>query len=242
MSEELATLTPTELHEISTIKSDYFALIAPVTAPAISHTIHDPAAYHDADSILASIQTTKKSVESRLEEKILPIRTRINAWHGLRRELVDELELAERTIKSKMAAYKTEEMRQEQERARLEQEETRKRAREAEEASKQAQQAGSAIERARAKLRAQQIVNAPMTVPPPPPPVRASRSSSIPTQTWRIVDRAAFLKGIVDGTIPTEMVEIHSVNMNAMWKINKGKVAGWPGVGVEDGVSIRGRG
>ena len=41
---------------------------------------------------------------------------------------------------------------------------------------------------------------------------------------------------------PPEMIEIHSVNMNAMWKMNKGKVGGWPGVEVVDGVSIRGRG
>ena len=236
------TLSPTELHEISTLKSDYFALISKVTAPAISHVITDPAHYHAADAILASIQSTKKSVQGKLEEKILPIRTRVDAWYALRRDLVDELDLCEKAIKAKMSSYKMEEMRKEQERVRQEQEETRKRAREAEEALRQSREAESAIDRAKARAKASQLVSAPMDIPPPPPPVRASRSSSVPTQTWKIVDRVAFIRGVIDGTIPPEMIEIHSVNMNAMWKINKGKVKEWPGVDVVDGVSIRGRG
>ncbi len=68
------------------------------------------------------------------------------------------------------------------------------------------------------------------------------RVSSCSCLTWKIVDRVAFIRGVIDGTIPPEMLEIHSVNMNAMWKMNKGKVKEWPGVEVVDGVSIRGRG
>jgi hypothetical protein len=240
---DLATLSPTELHEISTLKSDYFALISKVTAPAISHTITTPDHYHAADAILASIQSTQKSVAGKLEEKVLPIRTRLNAWYGLRKSLLDELEMCEKAIKQKMAAYKLEEAWKEQKRARAEQEMIRKAAVEAEEALKQAAQAESAIDRAKAKAKAQQLVNAPATMAPPPSqPVRASRSTSVPTQSWKIVDRDAFMRAVVDGTIPNEMVEIHTVNMNAMWRMNKGKVAGWPGVEVVDGVQIRGRG
>ena len=45
----------------------------------------------------------------------------------------------------------------------------------------------------------------------------------------------------MDGTIPEEMVTVQSVNMNAMWKMNKEKVKGWPGVGAVEGVRIVGR-
>ena len=115
---------------------------------------------------------------------------------------MDELDLCEKAIKAKMSSYKMEETRKEQERVRQEQEETRKRAREAEEALRQSREADSAIERAKARAKASQLVAAPMDTPPPPPPVRASRSSSVPTQTWKIVDREAFLRGVMDGTIP----------------------------------------
>lgn len=69
----------------------------------------DPEAYQMADSLFGHIKFARRKVEERFDPIIGPIRKGLDKLYALRREADHPLDQAERDLKDKMAAYKTEE-------------------------------------------------------------------------------------------------------------------------------------
>lgn len=226
---------------IEEVKGKYFEVIDQTVVRGVI-TVTTPDDFTKADRDLGRVQDVRKLVAAKLEEIIVPRRATLDQWYALRRELMEPLDTAEADIKRDMGRYKQEEAKRIQEAERVRLEAIQIAARAADEALKASQSTElSAIDRIRARNKAKAIVEVQAAAPPPPRPIRGSRSSAIPTKTWKVTNMMEFLRGVVAGTIPIEAVDIHTVNMNALWKMNQGKVTGWPGVGVEEGMSIRGK-
>lgn len=240
-----ATELASETAIIASLKSQYFTLINQVTTPAISIVVSSPEEYLAADARLPCIQSTKKKIVAELEEEIRPRYETLEAWYALKRELLDPLDTAEKSLKSKMTAFKLEEANRVWEAQRLLDEETKRLSQQAQvEVAKSNDTNLSAVGRARAKFKAKTVVEQAKevaVVSAPPPPVKGKSSTFIPTETWQIVDRKLFLQAIIDGIIPEECIMVQAVNMNMWWKMNKEKVKAWPGVGVMEGGRVAGR-
>jgi|SRR5271155_199934 hypothetical protein len=237
-------MTTPDPQELTTTKDAVTAITTPVLTDANYLAITDQVSYSTGDLQLLRIRDTRKLVNEKLDPIIRPIYDWLQSWYSLKRELSDPLDIAEQGLKQKMSTFQFELLKKKQESQRLIDEETRRLSQQAQAELTKSHDTGlSAIERARAKVKAQQTVTQAKEVAQTTTvaPVRAANSSVIPTTIWEVTDFKAFLKGIVDGTIPEEMVTVQSVNMNAMWKMNKEKVKGWPGVGAVEGVRIVGR-
>jgi hypothetical protein len=228
---------------LSTIKSEYTALITTVLEPSKALAVIGQSTYTDAELSLSSIQSAQKRVKAKLDEEIRPRYEELEQWYALKRELLSELDPAETRIKCQMADYNMEQQRLARERQKADDERKRQLSVQAQaEVAKVNDVTLSAIDRARAKFKAtQKVEEAKQVVVAPPPPVKSTSSTFIPTETWKVVDMKAFLQGVLDGVIPEEAVMVQVVNMNGFWKIMKEKVKGWPGVSVEVGGRVVGR-
>jgi hypothetical protein len=232
-----------DTQELATTKASVTSVTTPVLTDANYITVTDQASLSTADLYLKRIRDARSGVNEKLDPIIRPVYEGLQALYALKRELSDPLDLAERELKHKMTDFHMAQRRAEElERHKVE-EETRRLSELAQAEVAKSQDTGlSAIERARAKVKAKQAVVEAVTVAQPVViPVRATNSSFIPTEKWEITNLKEFLKGIIDGTIPEEMVSVHAVNMNAMWRMNKGKVKGWPGVRMVEGGRVAGR-
>jgi hypothetical protein len=230
---------------IATIKSEYLTLISTVLTPTKSLAVIGPSTYIDADSYLSSIRSCIKQVTAKLDEEIRPKYEELEQWYVLKRELLQDLTASEQRVKGQMVSYDLDQQKKAREAKRLQDEETRRLSVQAQtEVAKTTDPTLSAVDRARAKFQAKKLVDQASQVQvtlPAPVQVKAASSSFIPTETWKVVDMKAFLRGILDGKIPMDAIQVHNVNVNSFWKINKGNVKGWPGVGVEEGGRIAGR-
>lgn len=250
MNNEIIPIPPIPIDpsaDLALIRDECDTLIRSITISALTIRVTDQASYTEADSALAKIREAKRLIEPKLEAKIVPVRAYLDKWYELRRSLTgdsSDLDTAERTLKSSMGAYQLAERKRAQELQRLRDEETARLSREAEAAlAKSSDPESDPIARARAKLQAKKAVTQAeeVKVATTVTPTRAPSSTFVPREDWEITDLKAFLKGVVDGIVPIEMVEVHRVKMNAMWKVSKEKVKGWPGVGKVDGGGVRGR-
>ncbi len=228
---------------LSTIKSEYTALIATVLEPSKALAVIGQSTYTDAETALSSIQSAQKRVKAKLDEEIRPRYEELEQWYALKRELLSELDPAETRIKRQMADYNLEQQRLAREQQKVEGERKRQLSVQAQaEVAKVNDATLSAVDRARAKFKAtQKVEEAKQVVVVAPPPVKSTSSTFIPTETWKVIDMKAFLQGVLDGVIPEEAITVQVVNMNGFWKIMKEKVKTWPGVGVEEGGRIAGR-
>ena len=240
------TSTIDDTTNITVIRDEYTKLIDIIIAPANSLIVDSPEEYTSADQRLSRIRDTKKTITNRLEEPIRPRYLNLELWYALKRDLLDPLESAEKSLKTKMSDYQLELSRKQREADRVRDEETRRLSQQAQNAIQQSSDPTlSKLDQARAKFKAKQAISAAnevsITTTTSIPTVKGTSSSFIPTETYEVTDLKAFLKGIVDGIIPIECAQVQVVNMNMFWKMSKDKVKGWPGVVVKSGGRIAGR-
>ena len=231
--------------DIEITRGELAQTTAPVLSCANTITITDQDTYQLADNYLKFVRDAKSAVEEKLSPIIRPVYEGLQALYTLRRELTDPLDQAETRLRTSMSQFLTQERKRLAELERVRQTEIERVAREAEQTRLAARHISKSdpIARAKAALQAKRTIQAAVAIvpPPPPPPTRASHSSGVPVENWQVSDTRAFLQGVIDGTIPEEMIAIHTVNINAMWRMNKNKVKGWPGVKIVESTQIRGR-
>ena len=104
---------------LSTIKSEYTALIATVLESSKALAVIGQSTYTDAETALSSIQSAQKRVKAKLDEEIRPRYEELEQWYALKRELLSELDPAETRIKRRMADYNMEQQRLARERQKV---------------------------------------------------------------------------------------------------------------------------
>jgi hypothetical protein len=194
--------------------------------------------YQEADGILARVRSARKVWGDRLEKIIRPIRTGLDELYTLNREGDRPFQVLEDSIKAKMKDFKVAELRRIQ--AAAAEEDRLKR--EAEEKARAAEAAKTPQMRGRLESQAAQLEQKAAAVAwSAPTPVAAVSSVTRQTKGWRIKDEDAFYKGLAEGYIPRDVMDIKVGTMNRHLRDDPEGMEAWPGVEVFDDVQIVGR-
>lgn len=190
--------------------------------------IEDEEQYQKADALLGKIVSAKKSWLGRMEEIIRPISTGLERLHKLNREVKRPLEDLELKVKRAMGDYKLRELQRAQEEEEAKQEELRRL-----EAKKERVVNPLVKERIEEQIEQVQAFE--------PALVRGAHSASRAVRRVRVINVQALCKGIADGLIPADCVEVRQPRINSYHKEDMTTVEEWPGVEGYDDVDIAAR-
>ncbi len=230
-------------------------------------TITDAVDYADADLLLVRIRQSKKLAEQIFDEEVgtpilEPMRLALNSLYALRKKMTETpFEAAERTVKGKMAewqkgqdAIRAEERRvarEEEIRRERAAEEQRRQTAEAERVAAQAKgaQARKEAEAVAARLRETQAAAEEDAKRAKELAIAAEKARPVVGVGSRVtrkkqpvvVDMEAFIKGVVEGEVPAICLMVNEEVMEEYWKGDRGLVSAWPGVVIEEKVSVGGR-
>lgn len=225
------------------VKAEGLTIVSGVEARVQGLTITDSDDYLSADALLGFIQNARKTWKGKIEPAIRPIRQGLDALYELNRSMDRPLELAEAHVKRLMKDFKLEEARQLQaekdERDRLE----REKLREAEERRRAAEQAATPQAKGRLLAQADRLEEVAQAIAEQPTntATAGSHSSDRRRKKVRIISHGALLKGILDGYVPGDVVEVNQTRLNAYFKDDPEGMQAWPGVEVYDDIDIIGR-
>lgn len=239
---------------VTQMKQEGLILINPLRRQVQSLTITDEVSYLRADTLLGRVALARKTWAGKMAPILVPLKKAITeakkAMEGaksLDAEVDGPLAQMESDLKGQMRDYKIEEARliqeaQDKEAAQIA--ETNRLLAEAAEADRVAVTANkSAPMKARlAKARADALVEQAETIQaaaePAPEAVKGTSSSTRTTPSWRIIDKAAFVKGVAAGKIPLEAVEVWNAAVNKQFRDDPAMMKWWPGVELYDEVTI----
>jgi hypothetical protein len=235
-------------------------LISPVVADAKALTVTDKSSYETADAFLFKIRQARKKVVDRIEPIKKPLNDAKAAVMALEHELDDPLAEAERTIKTKMAAWQVEdrrrveaenrrrweeeqkaqrladEQRRREEQAKLDEALAARRAQEArtlEARQKAIQEAEEARQRSLAAQQAAYTLQShadTLAERPVEEVVKAVGSRVTEKVKWRVKDEHQFFLAVMRGEIPELTIAINEEVMEEYWKQDRMMVMGWAGV------------
>jgi len=155
-----------------------------------------------------------------------PVKAAHSSWKkakDLYNFFIDPFDSAERTIKSKVVAFESEQERKRQDEARKaeaqRQAEERKRREEIEAQAKRAEEKGN-LEKAEAlREKAENVVVAPVFTPPPAPKVAGTQFN----KAWKaeVLSLRLFCKAVVECRIPEAVIEVNQSALNNLAKVIK---------------------
>lgn len=233
-------------------RTEGLARITPVAAdvqqlPAILTTKEE---YEAADLVLGSIKKVRKWWKTRMygtpqaPGPIPSIKSGLDMLYALNNEVDDPLEAHEKAIKAKMVSYIILErnalLAQEQERLA----EQRRAAAALEEAAAKEAAAKTPLQKAKAAavVEAAEAAYVETLDSPLEEQGQADNSSVRVPKKPKVSDVLAFCRGIADGEIPTECIELRQGTLNTLYRTDPETVAAFPGVTIVDDVQIIGRG
>lgn len=218
------------------MKQEALTIIQPYADAVDTLTIESEDEYHAADLLKAKIRSARKMWTARIEKIIRPIRQGLDELYELSRDGDRPLGVLEDKVTDAMKVYKVKELQAaravERERERLQAEADAK--------LKAAETAKTPQMRGRLQTAAARVQQQAQTIQAPAP-VFAEHSSVRPVKKVRIISHGAFLKGIVDGYVPADCIDVLQGKLNAYLKDDPEGMAAWPGVEVYDDVQIVGR-
>lgn len=191
------------------------------------------------DAMLGRIQAARKRWSARIGKIIDPLWEALQSGRGLKNEVDKPLEVLEVQVKGVMKSLKIEERRRitaaAEEEDRLRNEAAEQEAREL--AAKTPQM------KARLAAKRQELETKADTQSEAQIPVMAGASTTRTVKKWRVIDQAAFIKGLAAGKIPAMAITVNTVGINQIFKSVGGHdaVAAYPGVEVYDDIDIVGR-
>ncbi len=224
---------------IQKAKTEGLALIDPLREAVTAMVITTEDDYLVADAMLGRIQAARKRWTARIGLIIDPLWEALKSGRELKNEVDKPLETLEGQVKAAMKSFKLEEQRQIQA-ARDEEDRLR---READQKDIAVTQAKTAPMKARLELARQQLEDKADDASAKQIPVAANASATRASKKWRVVDQAAFIKGLASGKIPAMAITINTVGINQIFKQQGGHdiVAAYPGIEVFDDIDIVGR-
>jgi Skp family chaperone for outer membrane proteins len=237
---------------LATVEMSVTTAIHPIVESAAAITVTDSASYHVADSFRGRITDGLALVDANMDPIIKPQYTALQAAYALRTRLKQPLEQALQLIDNQMVAWqRRERARIDDERQKREEEVRREQARlyaqeqqeRREHAERERAHAAAALPPPPAYVPpAPVIVGSAVAMPITPLPV-ASHSSARKSYTWTF-EIAEVLIGILDGTVPLEVIQMNDKYVNAKVKNAAGRaeVAAWPGITVVEDVTIARKG
>jgi hypothetical protein len=239
-------VTPTKAITLPTklpTKDEGLQLVQPLQDAVKALHILSEEHYQEADRLLARVTTAKRVWDEKMEPIIRPIRQGLDNLYALNREILKPLDQMAEDIKNEMKTFKRKELQALQEASRKKAEEEERLRREAQEKEEAAERAKTPQMRGKLQAqaeRAQQQAEA-VAQTAIPAPVRAEASSVRPVRKVRVADLNAFLRGIIDGYIPSEAVSVAQPVLNQAFKDDPDGMQAWPGVEVYDDIQIVGR-
>lgn len=191
--------------------------------------------YAKADEYYNEIHSAWSKGEQQRLEFTKPLNAVLKKINEVFKSKLDPLEMLKRRLKGRMDAYATDELiwrRKEEQRIQDEKRKAEELARaKAEKQIKKGNLQGAAetIEKAMS-ITAKEIIGA------------TDKGQSTVRTSWKatIVDFNLFLKGIIDGSIPPNLVEVNMVELNKLGQSSAGKIK-FPGVAFEERASVGAR-
>lgn len=229
-------ISPTEV----AVAKKEAALSTPLAHQARDLEITDADSYAIADQILTKIVMARKAIEERIDHILKPLNEARSSILALRRELDGPPGQAEDAIRNKMRIFRLNEAQlQLQQKRKLlqEQEELRQRALDAQkkaDAAKTIQMKSRLADRALA-LEAQV---AQKEMERPTEPVKVAGSTFRPVKRAVVTDMKAFVAAVAAGKIPIDTIELRQSAINKYFRDAAPVVMSWPGVVIEDDVTI----
>lgn len=228
------------------IKREGLARLTPLEADVLQLKLRTDDDYDKADTLLSDIRRARRDWAGKIDPILDPLSLATRNLQALNREVDRPLETLEATVKGKMKAFKQEESRRLQEAEHERQEAQRQTQRRLDEAAAILDAAKTKPFKARmeAKVQAIETELAVIEEAPRVQQVKAVSSTARTVKRWRIADLAAILQGVLDGSIPDDIMVVASTAVERNFKGEAGKalVASWPGFEVYDDVIIAGRG
>jgi hypothetical protein len=257
------TFTPTPTLDTSVevaIRNEVSVQADGLTFAISSLTIDNSDDYLIADELFGQIREARKRAEEIFAEKIRtpiiePTRKALDALYRLERELTKlPFEAPEKLVKSKMADWQ----RQERERIEHEREVARQEEMRKQRAAFEAQQAALlAAQNARTAAQRQEAQKAAAVAAKRAEEAEVAKHAAVEASREQVskgtgsrvtvkripvvTDWVAFLKGVLDGTVPLDAVQLNPDVVGSLWRTDAGLVSAWPGVTVKEEVSVGGR-
>ena len=239
----VAATTPVKVNP-EAVKTDGLKIVQSLTAEAEDYgTISSPQEYEEADIVLGRIVKAEKAWEERMQGIIRPMRAALEAIYALNREVTTPLGKLKASVKAAMLAFKQEENRKLLEAKQAREAEERRLLEEAEAKRVAAEQAKTPQMRGRLQAQAERAEEqaAAVTQQEEPLPTYATHASFRKVKKVRITDRAKFFRGVADGYIPEEAIEVKEKVLLDAYKSDPEGFAAFPGVEVYEDDQIVGR-
>lgn len=223
------------------IRKDSEALVVQLKGQILP--VIDQESLTQADVQLSRVQTARKTIATRMEKIIRPIRSGLDELYKLNRELDRPLEAMEKEIKGEMKAFHLEQQRQIDEARQEAQRQEWALLAQARKKEEAAQQAKTPAARTRLQQEADALQDQAVEVSTAEMPIAAvtMHSSSRPIKRWTAPDLLRIVKGVAAGEIPVEAVQLNYTFINRTYKEDAEGVTCWPGIVIIDDVEIRGR-
>jgi hypothetical protein len=253
---ETVTVTPTKTAIVSpkailADRTEGLARLAPVQSDVqqLPKVLTTKDEYDAADAVLGAVKKARKWWKERMYgTKATPgpipsIKSGLDMLYALNNEVDDPLEEMEKTIKAKMVDYNVRDRRKlmEQEAELLRQRQEAERALEAAAAKEAAaktplQKAKAAAEVETAEAKYVETLDSPLEQLG-----QADNSSVRVPKKPTVSDVLAFCRGIADGEIPVECIELKQGYLNKLYRDDAETVTAFPGVTIIDDIQIIGR-
>lgn len=237
LTAKVGTVLPAPVN-VQAQKEEGLKLITPLQSDVEALTVKTAEDYEEADHLLHRINTVRKTWVERTEKIIRPIRQGLDELYALNREVTKPLDVLEAAVKGHMKAFKLEEQRLIQAAAN----EARRLEEEAQAQLRKAELAATPQLKGRLQTQAARTLQQAIQVEQHAPmPVMAATSTTRPVKVPGVSNLSKFLKGIADGYIPADCIEIKQGKLNTYYKDDPEGFEAWPGVTVTSDVQIVGR-
>jgi hypothetical protein len=235
--------------ELVTVKTEVLATLPILQQEVQELIVETPEQYAYADSLLGRVNASKRVWEpiwTRIYEKsIKPIREGLEELYQMNRDVEKPHTMLETLIKDKMKGYKLKELQRSQEADRQKKAEEQRLQREAEETQRRIEQAKTPQMRGKLAVQVQKIETQIQQVQEQPALEKVAGVSSTTRgkKVPRVTNVYLFCRGIAEGSIPVDCIEIKDSKLAAYYKEDPNTVAGWSelGVAIEDDIQIVGR-
>lgn len=219
------------------------SLINPLKREVENVTITDAADYAAADQLLSRIMSANKAWQGKVNPIIKPVYDALQLLYALKNDFKEPLDDYEKIVKAKMKTYKLEEARL----LRAEEEERQRRIDESNRISREKEEAAAKArtKQMREKLTTQSAEAAQtastLEIQGPAEAVRVEGSTVRTKRKAEVTDLKAFLRGILTGEIPDDLITINQVELNSAYRIDAKIVSEWPGISIVEDIDITGR-
>ena len=234
--------------ELQVVRGEIVLSTTPVLLRAVELEVVDSRSYAVADNLLSVIRKARKTWADRTSKITAPLKeamTQLKVSMAEAKSFVEEVDSplaqGEQVLRDSMRQYKLEEARLIEEERRKEQAEKDRLWREAEEKRIKAEQAKTPQMASRLANQAAKLEVAASTVAAPVQvPVKVQGSGTRTVRAWRVVDMQALLRGVLDGTVPPDVIKLDTPLVNGLHRLQPARVESWPGLEGFDNIQIVG--